>query len=367
MSSVARKTKGENVVSFDEKKISKIETMLGTRFVSDPRRSRFPIPVAPAEFREKYPTAPYTVPFTITPEIARDWLTYRVIRKEITPRELLHADFCPNRRFLIGALTGSPRRKGWIDIVKDGELLQIHQGFAFTPDGFLCDGQHRLAAIVLSGTTADDMQVSVDVDWKGFAVMDSARGRTAGQLLGDDLPYADNCASAARYIIPVLNGMEDRVYMADTVMASKQEVIDLVSGWGFFDGNWSKDVAVISATMKVPAIPLLATVIMALGAGADVDQVQQFLNGLKKTFRPQDYIAIGTNGIDPRWVLRNAFSNRVTTSKDKYGNAGLIRRCMTVWLNQEKVGELSRTPANRNLPPVWNADKVRQYHADRIS
>lgn len=352
-----------------ERKVSRIETMLGFLFTSDPRGSRFPIPKIPKQYRDKFPGELYTEPVTVTPQIARDWLEHRIIRKEYTPKELLHDDFCPNRRFLIGALVGSSNRKGWIDTLKDGELRKIHQGIAFTPDGYICDGQHRLAAVALSGVTATFL-VAVDVDWKGFSVMDSGRTRSAGQLLGD-MPHADMCAASARYILPVLAGVERAEYYDK--MAHKDDVINLVQGWTtYHSGEWSKEVSSASSQANIPNTPLMATVMMALAAGADPFEVHAFLAGLRKNFNPRDYITIGTDGDDPRWILRNAFSNqgkgkRSFSSDEQYGNVGLIRRSMEVWLNKEKVKALTRTSRHRSLPPVWNADKVRAYHADHVN
>lgn len=348
---------------------SKIEKMLGVTFASDPRRSRFPLPEIPAEYAEAYPGEPYVIPFEVTPEIARDWLTYRVISREVTPKELLHDEFGPNRRFIPGALTGSSSKKGWIDTFKDGEIRKTHQGIAFTPDGFLLDGQHRLAACLLTKISYRPLLAN-GVPWDGFVAMDSGRARTADQFI--TMPHPTLCAAAARYIMPSLKGVEDREYYDK--LAPKQDVIDMVYGWPLFSGPWMNEIMAAAKGSNIPNTPLAATVLMALAAGGDAvsDHVQQFLNGLKKGFQPYDYIKIGGTGQDPRWVLSSAFrtsrteGKRTFSSKETYGNVGLIRRAMNIWMDQEVAGVFQRTHPGRDLPPVWNVDAVRAYHTKHV-
>jgi hypothetical protein len=351
---------------------SRIEKMLKIEFTSDPRLSKFPLPEIPADYLAKYPGEPYTIPFDVTPEIAADWLTHRVIRRDITPRELLHEDFGPNRRFLPNALTGSSSRKGWVATFKDGEIKKTHQGIAFSWDGYLLDGQHRLAACLISGISYRP-QLSQLVPWDAFTAMDSGRGRTADQFI--DLPHPNLCAAAAKYILPVIKGEEARTYYDKR--ATKQEVLDLVYGWGIFEGPWMAEVQSAARAANIPNTPLAASVAMALAAGGDAatDQVQQFLNGLRKNFAadPRNYITIGNAGLDPRWVLRGAFSEgssgkkRTFSSDETYGNVGVIRRCVQVWMDQEEFTGTQRTPTSRDLPKVWRADAVRQFHATKVS
>lgn len=355
---------------------SKIEKMLGVKFESDPRASRFPLPAIPPGYVQQYPGHPYAIPFEITPEIARDWLTYRVIRREVTPRDLLHDNFAPNRKFIPAALTGSPARKGWIQTFLDGDIRRSHQGIAFSPDGFLLDGQHRLAACLLSGVSYEPL-VSQLVPWNAFTAMDDGRTRSANQFI--DLPHPNLCAAAARYILPVINGVENREYYAK--LATKDQVLDLVYGWGLFAGPWTNEITLAAKGSNIPNTALAASVMMALAAGGDEvsDDVQQFLNGLKSGFSHRDYITIGDNGEDPRWILTNRFlrsktdRKRTFSSEETYGNVGLIRRCLQVWMDKEEVkattngkSPLNRTPLFRDLPKVWRADDVRAFHAAKV-
>lgn len=357
---------------------SLIEKMLGIEFESDPRESRFPLMEAP----EGHPqNRPFPFPAQrVSPEVAKDWLTYRVIRKEFTPKELLHADFCANRRFILSALRGSESRKGLVAKIRDGEWNPgISQGIAFTPDGFLLDGQHRLAACVLAGKEIE-VPICVNTPWDTFAETDDGRARTAGQLI--DLRYADYCSAIAKYLMPGIYGTarDDFQYKG----APRQEVIDLAMGWPLFHGEWMGQIMVAHQSSGVPAAPLGAVVIGALAcltpeemnteAGDEgspsVWRVQAFLDGLKKSYSPTDY----TGADDPRWQIRNLFnsgsrgdSGGRLRQQDQRGNAGVLRRAMELWMNGEGISQMGRTPAHRALPSFWREEKLAEYHHKHVN
>jgi hypothetical protein len=69
----------------------------------------------------------------------------------------------------------------------------------FSRTGRLLDGQHRLMAIIESGTTLELLVVTGLPD-KSQGSMDQGAGRTAMQALGmNDVPNASYCASVARW------------------------------------------------------------------------------------------------------------------------------------------------------------------------
>lgn len=68
------------------------------------------------------------------------------------------------------------------EAIKRGEWKYSHQGIAFYSDGTLADGQHRCAAIALSGQDVEVM-VSSDFDPSAIDVIDAATPRTAGDAL----------------------------------------------------------------------------------------------------------------------------------------------------------------------------------------
>jgi hypothetical protein len=349
---------------------TRIEKMLNLTFHSDPRKSRFPLPKIPASYLTKHPGKPYVTPFEVTPEIARDWLKWRIIRRDVTPKELLHDEFVSNRRFLPNALTGSTHKKGWVDTFKDGDIRMTHQGIAFTWDGFVLDGQHRLAACALSDVPYEPLLAQL-VPWDAFTAMDGGRARSADQFI--DLPHPTLCAAAARYILPTLSETDHREYYDRK--ATKEDVLNLVYGWGLFAGPWMAEIQRASAGAKIPNTALAAVVMMALAAGGDKasEPVQEFLTGLNKGFSHRNFITIGKNGEDPRYLVRAHFiesinrGKRTFSANETYGNVGMLRRAMTIWMNREEVSTLKPTPSHRPLPPVWNAEKVRTFHADHVN
>jgi hypothetical protein len=367
-----------------EDSISLIEKMLGFEFVSDPRQARFPIPETPKEFLAQSGDRPYPHPsFKITPEMARDVLKYRVIRVERMPRELRHPEVTANRRFLLTTLNGTKKNKGLVPTVANGGWNPgISTPVVFTGDGFLLDGQHRFAACALSGKTIE-VPLTTNGQWDTFAVLDTGRGRNAGQLLGD-IPYPDQSAAVAKLILPVVRGTERSDW--SIIDATNQEIYELVHGWPFFQeiqedsGSWMKHV-LQAAVSHIPPSALGASVMMALAAGANPFDVQEFLDGLKPGYR-EGFPMIGERGEDPRHLLRRQYMNkkgsRKPSDKDRRDQVSHVRRAMEVWLEYKayqrgdqnaRVIELEKLQAaaeNADLPLVWGADRVRQFHNERV-
>lgn len=70
----------------------------------------------------------------------------------------------------------------FVGIIKRGEWKLTHQGIAISEDGFLLDGQHRLHAVIESGTPVL-MNVSTGVDSSTFEAIDGGIKRTIGDRL----------------------------------------------------------------------------------------------------------------------------------------------------------------------------------------
>ncbi|WP_277214004.1 hypothetical protein, partial [Isoptericola croceus] len=85
---------------------------------------------------------------------------------------------------------GLAKAKFYADAMKRGEWKLIHQGLAFYPDGKIADGQHRLAAVAISGTTQKFVMFPNFQDGDVDAI-DVGKARSAGdavQLLGFEEP-----------------------------------------------------------------------------------------------------------------------------------------------------------------------------------
>lgn len=357
-----------------ENSLSTIEKMIGGEFSSDPRCSKFPLPEIPEGTPDgiSYTHSGYVV----TPEIAKDWVQHRSIRRDVMPRDLTHDNVVPNRKYLISYLktfTKKLQQPDWWD-------KGIHQGLAFTPDGFILDGQHRLAACVLSGVPII-LPVAVNVPWASFNNIDQNRHRSAHQML--DIPYATAAASVAKHLLPVLDNRSatDHVYGGREY---NEQVIEICLGWPYFaeDQAWMKEIYEAASESGIPSGPLGAVCIGGLAGGVPADDVQQFLNGLRPLSRDVKYITIGTNGDDPRRLLARHFkkqkdargsNNRNSlTFADQRANAGTIRYCFDVWMRRnsddpKKIKTIQRWPATSDLPPFINEREIREFHTKHVN
>ncbi len=360
-----------------ENRISAIEKKLGFEFVSDPRLARFLIPQTPPEYLAKHPDRPYPHPsMVITPEMARDVLKHRVIRTDRMPRGIRHDEMTGNRRFLLLTLDGAKGKKGLVGTIENGDWdPRISTPVVFTGDGFLLDGQHRFAACALSGIPIE-LPVTTNGQWGTFSVLDTGRGRSAGQLLGD-IPYPDQAAAAARWILPVLRGTEKTQWSVPD--ASNQDIYDLVHGWPWFhetwdNGSWMRHISQASGR-RIPLSALAASTMMALAAGASASHVQEFLNALKSSYS-EGFPKFGIKGDDPRFMLRRQYLNKTgaakPTERDRRDQASHVRKAMSIWLDHRagirtvEQAKLQAAFEGADLPGVWHADAVRSFHNERV-
>jgi len=108
---------------------------------------------------------------------------------KITPsvaKNILEAKNKNNRRL----------RKWWSlsisEMIKRGEFKTTHQGIAFSKNGELLDGQHRLMAICLSDIPVK-MLVVTGIDNDSFKVVDCGVKRSVSDLTGIDTRTAQVC------------------------------------------------------------------------------------------------------------------------------------------------------------------------------
>lgn len=125
---------------------------------------------------------------TITPELAKKWLSRNVGNRSFRPY----------------------KAKWFARLIENGEFVLTHQGIAFDDDGNLIDGQHRLSAIVMTGKSVQ-MFVS-----KGFnrnevitAIDLGAKRNTADSLRikhGGDTLFNNTVVSICREVVRLLRG-----------------------------------------------------------------------------------------------------------------------------------------------------------------
>jgi hypothetical protein len=115
---------------------------------------------------------------TITPAMAKKWL-----------------ETCNN--------ANRPKRGWWFEAIAAamlrGEWIATHQGIAFSKNGNLIDGQHRLSAIVKTGISIE-MLVVTGVDDAAFGVIDCGIKRSTSDLTGLSRRTAEAARLAANFV-----------------------------------------------------------------------------------------------------------------------------------------------------------------------
>jgi hypothetical protein len=115
---------------------------------------------------------------TITPELAKEILKRNAFNRKLTESH-------------VRALSKEMRENRW---VFDGQPIR------FNGDGRLLDGQHRLNAIIDSGTTQDFLVVH-GIKAEAFKVMDTGRNRNASDVFGlAGIDYASHIAAATKIV-----------------------------------------------------------------------------------------------------------------------------------------------------------------------
>ena len=91
----------------------------------------------------------------VTPELAKAWLEYNNFNRPRNTETFMK----------------------YVRQIREGRWRLTHQGIAFTSDGILLDGQHRLFAIIECGVTLP-MRVFLNEPAENFAVIDCGRNRS---------------------------------------------------------------------------------------------------------------------------------------------------------------------------------------------
>lgn len=154
-------------------------------------------------------------------------------------------------------------------------------------------------------------------------------------------------------------------------------ILEVCLGWPYFalDQAWTKEISDAALESGIPAGPLGSVCIGALAGGAPADEVQQFLNGLRPLTRGVDYVSIGSSGKDPRQLAARHFA-KLRNRRDRKGRmsaeyeratVGSVRYAMNVWLtrfdeNPTEISVISSWARDKDLPPLWNEEKIRAFH-----
>lgn len=147
----------------------------------------------------------------VTPDIAKKWL-----EKNVNNRPLR---------------TSTVTR--YAAMMSKGQWKLTHEAIAFDTNGDLKNGQHRLAAVVMSGASVQ-FQVTRGVDPSTFEVIDSGLKRSLSDRLQQvNVPYYTTAASALRYLLLYERARDIRwLGTTPSSMVSDQDVMRLAEHIG---------------------------------------------------------------------------------------------------------------------------------------
>lgn len=205
---------------------------LGQKIAREFLNSNRPAPAAPSPVAEVFSVIAPQLEL-VTPAKAAEWLQLNVNNRPMSRRHLDRL----------------------IDSINTGHWRQnLGDPIRFDIDGFLCDGQHRLAAIVHTGI-ALEMFVVRGLPRDSFAYIDGILPRTSSQILAcAHIPRYATVAAAARLIFMHINDyLPHRIEPWETVKIIEEypELPDVASYIGNVPGAGSVIPAGTATGLKV--------------------------------------------------------------------------------------------------------------------
>lgn len=222
---------------------------------------------------------------TVTPELASEWLS------KPSPRQRSAA------RTTVATYARAMSEGRWIEPTTDP--------IAFTADGLLLNGQHRLLAVIRSGVTLE-MLIALEVAEALFGVIDQGRKRQAPQFIRR--PSANQIGTTARIILwydhrRMSNPAAPMNPVGIGAMAfDNDEILALVESP--FGDVIEESVRLAGPAYKAATIPLsqhAAVLAIARRDGADGERLQEWLDGLVS--------GAGLSANDPRPRLRQRMTD----------------------------------------------------------
>lgn len=232
-------------------------------------------------------TGQYTTIETVTPEIAANWLRLNVGH---------------NRKLQPG------RVKILADMMARGEWKLSHQAVAFNRDGQLCDGQHRISAVVASGV-AVKMSITRGVENDAYKVMDQGWSRSLSDATGADR----RIANAASYAIRICKGSRrPSVAQFEALMNTEfgRNLVDLVGYCG--------------TTVKVYSSSAVKVAAALVACDGDLDRAHAFA-----IYRALVLLDFDEMPPVARAFVRQTQSGKVRTSGD--ATFDIFARCLVVF------------------------------------
>lgn len=236
--------------------------------------------------------------------------------------------------------------------MQNGDFIYSHQGIAIDEDGNLIDGQHRLSAIIKSGTT-QTLQVTRNLPRKVMEVVDRSDKRTFGQeLTMGGHKNANVIASTLRLYVAFKNDGESLTKLS-IINVSEQELRN----------NFNQDF-VTSATIstkyhyRFPMIPRgdysLLYYLLIYFKKIDTETVNLFFEELTN--------GSGLDSKNPILIYRNFFinnSNRLG-QKDQHIRIARLIKLWNAWAKGAKVdrfGKFEYDNESEQFPKVFVVNK----------
>lgn len=211
--------------------------------------------------------------------------------------------------------------------LESGRFRQSPQPFILDENDQLLDGQHRAAAVALSGVALESAVVVRGVPSGMFGQIDIGLRRTPAQFL--DMPYSSLIAGACRLILlyeidhrMVDIGKRGRAITINQIV----EEVDRRPLLPVFAGQ----VALVANAAHIHGPTLLAVTV--LGAATQYDLVDSWLNGLNTGAD----LSVG----DARLTLRNTFTANykvLNRSNDSRRAWAYVVKAWNAYVNDEEV------------------------------
>lgn len=214
--------------------------------------------------------------------------------------------------------------------MSSGRWLWTAEPIQLDPDGFVRNGQHRLLAIIMSGTTQDCLIVR-DIDPEAQLVIDVGRGRTIGnQMHLQHVASAHHMTAIANVLIRWRSGK-----MLNTHQTSVMEVKDVIDAEPALAEALAMTHRVRRNVVKAPQSALGAAFVEA--GHVDVEARDVFFEQLVTGADLEQH--------DPILTLRNRMANQVA-AQVRFRRAGQLWQIVhswNMWRANKKV-QLLRVP-----------------------
>jgi len=223
---------------------------------------------------------PYTVVITVTPDVAKRWLTKNLLNRTLRPRQV--------DSYVRDMLAGNWELNG--------------ESIKWSVTETLLDGQHRLRAVVKSGVTIRSF-VTFNLPVSTQISMDTGIKRTPGDALGiKGQPNANQLAAIVRLALAV----QDIGYQAmQNYRPTTAEMNAAVLG----DPSFA-EAAKFTANIRVPEIRFSSIIGYAYWRMAKIDK------GDARTFWQQASTKVGFREGDPILVLVKRFGEARAKRED---------------------------------------------------